>query len=230
MLHMPREQFFCEHPKPRPRILESLERAADKMAARGDRRRGLFSFIGDVYCHLLPEDDVTREALQIMVDRGLNFEVCTKGGLRAERDFDLLQQGGRLGLSMVWRDGDSQRELEPRAADLNQRRCLVGIAKEHGLYVWMSIEPVIVSDEALWAIRNANDEGADEFRLGKINPRTIHQLPIEWQARVRAIDWPAFVAEAHDLLVATGKRFIFKESLHEYLDGRPATGGPEVTR
>ena len=84
MLHMPKEQFFCEHPRPRPRILESLDRAADKMVERRDRRRVTFGFIGDVYCRLRPEDDITRQALQIMVDRGLLFEVCTKGGLRVD--------------------------------------------------------------------------------------------------------------------------------------------------
>lgn len=70
---------------------------------------------------------------------------------------------------------------------------------------------------------------ADEFRLGKINPRTIKQLPPEWQRRVLETDWQDFVDNAYELLVASGQRFLFKESLRPYLDGRPATGGPEVT-
>jgi DNA repair photolyase len=225
-LRMQREEFHGSVTA-RPGILKHLERDADKMVAAGDTRRVLFCFTSDPYQPFPPGVDVTRQALQIMVDRGLNFEVCTKGGLRAERDFDLLKQGGRLGVSLVWNVNDDGEKWEPLADLPTRRQRLLMHAHEDGIPTWVSIEPVIDPSSALRVITDLI-EPPGEFRLGKLNPRTIHQLPPEWQQRVRAVDWQAFVDEAYDLLVATGKRFLFKESLRPYLRGRAATG-PEAS-
>jgi hypothetical protein len=220
------EQFHASV-SARPGILKQLENDADKMAASGDRRRVLFCFTSDPYQPLPDGVDVTREALQIMVDRGLNFEVCTKGGLRAERDFDLLQQGGRLGVSLVWNSA-ARKCLEPRAASVFERRLSLQRAHRRGIETWLSVEPVIDPAQALEVIGNTRPV-VDEFRVGKINSRTIHQIPVGWQDLVRSVNWQAFVDEAYSLLSRSGRRFMFKESLHPYLHGRPATGGPEVT-
>lgn len=212
ILHMTRDQFFCEHPKPRPRILEAIERTADKMTKQDDHRRTLFSFVGDAYCHLLPEDDITRQALQIMVDRALPFDICTKGGMRAARDFDLLKHGGRLGVSLVWDDEETAHQWEPNASELSERAESMMVASGQGIYVWVSVEPVIDPQQALGAIAWAS-LWADEFRVGKIN----HQKELE-----AAVDWQKFTDECYDLLLQTGKNFMVKESLHPYLRGRPA--------
>lgn len=199
-------------------ILDALARDADKMAAAGNKRRVLFCFTSDPYQPFPPGVDVTREALQIMADRGLNFEVCTKGGLRAERDFDLLRQGGRLGVSLVWTANPQAAEWEPNAATPGNRGCSLLRAHHAGLLTWVSVEPVIDPSAALDVIRWST-EWVDEFRVGKIN----HNRELE-----ATVDWQAFVDEAYPLLVSTGKRFMFKESLWPYLRGRSATGGLDV--
>jgi len=214
-LHKTRESFHSQVIA-RPGILAALERDADKMVAAGDARRVLFSFTSDPYQHLRYDSDITRQALQIMVDRGLQFEVCTKGGLRAARDFDLLSQGGRHGISLVWNTGPAD-EWEPRAASVGDRLSAMVEAHEAGIYNWVSVEPVIDPQEAIEAIHMATLCWANEFRVGKIN----HDA-----ALAAAVDWQAFVDELYPLLLETGKRFIIKESLHPYLQGRPATGGP----
>ena len=229
--HMTREQFTSDV-RPYPDILERLEKDADKMVAAGDRRRVLFSFTSDPYQVFEPGCDVTRQALQIMVDRGLNFEVCTKGGLRAERDFDLLKQGGRFGQSIAWWNTRKADECEPHADNLSSRFFAGQGARENGIYNWVSVEPVIDPSEVFSLFFGAKAPGGcwvDEIRVGKINPRTIGQLPPEWQERVRAVDWQAFTDEAYDLLLRAGKPFMFKESLHPYLNGKPAKVGYEVT-
>lgn len=211
-----REQFTSDV-RPYADILKRLEKDADKMAAAGDTRRVLFSFTSDPYQHLRYDLDITRRALQIMVDRGLQFEVCTKGGLAAARDFDLLSQGGRLGTSLVWNTGPAE-EWEPRAASVGDRlSAMVEAHEAAGIYNWVSVEPVIDPQEAIEAIHMATLCWADEFRVGKIN----HDAKLS-----AAVDWQAFVDELYPLLLETGKRFIIKQSLHPYLQGRPATGGP----
>ena len=213
---MKRDEFHSDV-RARPGILRQLEKDADKMAAAGDTRRVLFCFTSDPFQNFPEGEDVTRQALQIMVDRGLPFEVCTKGGLRVERDFDLLKQGGRLGVSLVWGEDDTwtAQEMEPSAAIVEDRTFAVYNASQGGIYCWASIEPVIDAGAALRAIDVLDASGCNEFRVGKIN----HNRELE-----AAVDWQAFVDEAYALLVATGKKFMFKHSLGPWLHDRPATG------
>ena len=215
-LHIPAERFYCI-PKPKPRIIESLERAANKMMANGDKRRVAFGFIGDPYCQVEMDYGVTRQALQVMVDRGVLFEIITKGGTRAVRDFDLLKQGGRLGISLVWDDSFKAIEWEPDAAGIDDRVIALWNAHNEGIYTWVSVEPVIEPQEALNAIRWVT-KATDEFRVGKIN----HCKELE-----QRVDWQKFTDEAYELLLQTGRAFMFKDSLHPYLQGRPAKVGYE---
>ena len=226
-----REQFHSDV-RPYPNILKRLEKDADAMAAAGDTRRVLFSFTSDPYQDFAPGCDVTRDALQIMVDRGLNFEVCTKGGTRAARDFDLLRQGGQLGVSLVWaRDGYSleawpeetehyRSNFEPFAATITDRFQSLKEANAAGIYTWLSVEPVISTKQALHIIAAYNQYPfPDEFRIGKIN----HCAELE-----KGVDWQEFVDRAYDELDGGRARWMFKHSLHPCLKGRPATGGPNA--
>jgi DNA repair photolyase len=211
--HLTREQFHSDV-RAYPDILKRLERDADKLAAAGDTRRVLFSFTSDPYQDFPRGVDVTREALQIMVDRGLPCEVCTKGGLRAYRDFDLLTKGGRLGVSLVWSSEFHREDWEPEAESLVDRRASLRTASLAGIHTWVSVEPVIRPNEALAAISSSADY-VTEFRVGKVN----HDKALE-----AAVDWQEFVDDAYELLLQTGRRFMFKDSLKPYLRGRPATG------
>jgi len=103
-LHKSREAFFIRGPA-RVGILDGLRRDADRMAAAGDRREVMFSFVGDPFAPEAVEDGVTLEALRIMVERGLQFSVITKGGTRALAALYLLRQGGRYGTSLLPESG-----------------------------------------------------------------------------------------------------------------------------
>ena len=197
-------------------ILEQLEKDADRMVKDGNMKRVLFSFTSDPYQPFPEGVDITRQALQIMVDRGIPFEVCTKGGIRAERDFDLLKQGGRLGVSLVWWEETLREQWEPNAASVGERYQLISRAYRHGIPTWISVEPVIDPSEAM-RVLNALRIFPVEFRIGKIN----HCKELE-----EAVDWQAFVDEAYDMLTVEGKTFMLKESLWPYLNGRPANAHP----
>lgn len=206
------KQDFNAQSLPRDGILEQLEKDAAKLQAAGDTREILLCFTSDPYQAFAdPKHDITRQALQILVAHGLRFTVLTKGGYRVNRDFDLLRQGGRLGISLVWDDEMHGSIHEPNAAPLHDR--IGSLVDAKPIPNWVSVEPVIDHRNAIRAIKSAAPV-ADEFRVGKIN----HNKALE-----EAVDWQAFTDEAYDLLLQSGKKFVFKQSLHKYLRGRPAS-------
>jgi DNA repair photolyase len=211
-LHKAPDAYHVQGP-PRPGILEALECDATRMAKHNDRRRVCFGFVGDVYA---PEEfvwPVTRQALEIMVWHGLLFEVITKGGTRACRDFDLLKQGGRLGVSLVWASQFHVDAGETGTASIDDRVESLCLAHEAGIYTWQSVEPVQRINEAL-AIMEQTLPFVDEYRIGKRKGDPEYHEDC----------WPDFLADALDMLSDAGKKWMVKDSLQKYLRGRPATG------
>lgn len=76
-------------------------------------------------------------------------------------------------------------------------------AHEMGIYTWVSMEPVIIPDEALEVIRQAHDY-VDFWKVGKLN----HNKEVE-----RNIDWPQFRDNATALLGSFGSKYYIKEDL-----------------
>ncbi|MEN6547455.1 MAG: hypothetical protein ABFE07_15590, partial [Armatimonadia bacterium] len=89
-LFMPRESFHGS-PQPRPGIIDALRREAPKY--RGTDKRLLLCFTCDPYQPIDDEHRLTRQALEVLIENEVPSQVLTKGGLRATRDFDLLQAG-----------------------------------------------------------------------------------------------------------------------------------------
>jgi DNA repair photolyase len=91
---------------------------------------------------------------------------------------------------------------------LFERDC-VRLAKERahemGIYTRVSMEPVIIPDEALEVIRLAHSY-VDFWKVGKLN----HNKEVE-----RSIDWPKFRDNATALLDSFGSRYYIKEDLRK---------------
>ena len=86
-LRRSKEEFHAT-PKPRTKILESLEADCKKM----NPCSVLFSFTTDPYQPIEEECGVTRQGIQILKKYGFAVEILTKGGIRAAKDFDLLDE------------------------------------------------------------------------------------------------------------------------------------------
>jgi DNA repair photolyase len=165
----------------------------------------LLSFQGDVYQHAETKLGLTRQALEIMVENDLPFTVLTKGGLRAVRDFDLLEQSGkaRFGTSLVWMHDELRQQHEPDAASVFERIQVIREAKLRGIPTWVSLEPVIDPCEALaviWALHDV----VDFWKVGKIN----HNKELE-----QAQDWVKFRDNVTELLEKFGAKYYIKNSL-----------------
>lgn len=167
----------------------------------------LLSFQGDVYQHAEMKLGLTRQALEILVANDLSFTVLTKGGFRALRDFDLLQQSGkaRFGTSLVWNDDKKRAYYEPNAATVIERVGTIIQSKSCGIPTWVSLEPVINPSEALEVIKVLHDH-VDLWKVGKIN----HNKELE-----QAHDWVRFREDVTELLEKFGAKYYIKKSLTE---------------
>ena len=195
---------FHGRPEPRARVLERLQRDAEKLAAAGDQRPILLCFTCDPYQPIDATEHVTRHALEILGRAGLRIRVLTKAPGLALRDLDLMRQYGvEFGVSLVWHDDERRKQWEPRAESTHERLEALKEAREAGLRTWVSMEPVIDPAEALAALREiAGWVGI--VKIGKIN----HDKALE-----AAVDWPAFTLEAMNICLEAGQAFYIKNDL-----------------
>lgn len=214
VLHMAPEQFHRAVPA-RSNIVETLSLDAAQMARAGDRRRVLFSFVGDPYDGA--EAGLTREALKVMVAHGLRFAVLTKGGTRAVRDFDLIRQGGDFGTSLVWCKEADVSLHEPGTASGHDRLTAIRGAVGHGIHTWASVEPVIDPVAGFGAIHALANHGCQEFRIGiRRGDGGRH-------------DWVGWCQRVVDYLGERGLPYQIKASLRPYWPDGVATDTREVS-
>ena len=74
-----------------------------------------------------------------------------------------------------------------------------------GIYTWVSMEPVIIPDEALEVIRAAHSY-VDFWKVGKLN----HNKEVE-----QSVDWPKFREDAVSLLESFGSKVLHQGGLAE---------------
>ncbi len=159
-------------------------------------------------CDPYPPDEelcaVTRKALHIITKSGNAVNILTKGGMRAERDFDLLMHDKRnqVGATLTFIDWRCSQQWEPKAAPPRDRIRMLALAKEAGISTWASLEPVIKPKQTLSLIIEAAPF-VDLFKIGKWN----HSKD------AAAIDWKEFYKDATVLLRELGKPYIVKQDL-----------------
>ncbi len=187
----------------RANILKQL--AKEALAYRDSAERVLFCFTCDPY---QPEETgLTRQALRIMVDAGAPFQMLTKGGSRACRDFDLYAYGrGWFGTTLVFTDDRDRAHWEPQAASVDDRIAALEEAHRQGIYTWVSVEPVVDPRQALALIAGLAPT-VDEFRVGKLNHHPA----------ASGVDWTAFGHEVYALLQDLGCNYLIKDSLARHV-------------
>jgi len=175
-LRMNRDEFH--DPQPRKGIIAQVEKDVAKLD--GDERPVLLCFTCDPYQPIEREHRLTRQAIQIMAGR-LNVQVLTKNGPLAMDDLDLFVEAGvAFGQTLLWHDDNLRRQYEPYAASVSERVACFVEAKARGLQTWMSVEPVIVPDEAIKAIE-ATRGSVDVYKIGKINHDSLLSKSVDWE-------------------------------------------------
>lgn len=192
-----------DKPRVRKNVLELLAKEAPKYA--GTRERVLLCFTCDPYQLLDLSECITRKVITILKQYHIPFQVLTKGGIRAVRDFDLYEQGDAFATTMTFLSEEKSRKFEPHAAPPNLRIQGIVAAHNHGIETWVSLEPVIDAQESLNIIHRLHYM-VDHFKLGTLNYQKTD------------INWKEYAIKALELLNKYKKTYYIKKDLGKYLD------------
>lgn len=192
---------------PRKNVIQQLKRDAEKL--RGDERPVLFSFLSDPYQPLEGDLHLTRQALEICAENNLKTQVLTKGSHDlVSADFDLMREAKtELGVTFCFSDDLTRQQWETHASPIEERFAILKEAHDRGIYTWISLEPIIVPQEALDVITGMYPY-VDFWKVGKIN----HMKELE-----KTINWKAFAPVLKRRLDAVGAQYYIKDSLKKYL-------------
>jgi DNA repair photolyase len=155
------------------------------------------------YCDPYPVegDEITREALLVLESHKAKVSILTKNGMRATRDFDILERNGwKFGCTIACNE-KTRRETEPNAESIYNRFTALQRARSMGIYTWVSVEPIFKPLEAL-AIISMLKGRVDEFKIGKIN----YHSELE-----KAVDWHSLLITLEELL--KGEKYSIKKAL-----------------
>ena len=142
----------------------------------------------------------TREIIELLKQSGNFVQILTKGGLRAERDFDLLGDGDWIGATITG-GGVTPHSYEPNAAPHLERLAMLKSAHERGINTWVSCEPVFDPQTVFTLIESCNY--IDLYRIGKLNHRKSY-VPLSWAV---------FGAKCVDLCKKHNRNFYIKDDL-----------------
>ena len=206
VLRMKRREFHARG-VPRKGILEALDKQLRTPGAVPPGSEILLCFTSDPYQPAEAEHQVTRRALEMLVDAGHQTVILTKNPKLALRDLDIMKRGKtKFGITALFMDEPSRQEWEPGASPLAERFRALAEAYDSGLRTWVSVEPVIYPEQALLVIHHLA-QWTDKFKVGKLN----HMPELECK-----IDWAKFLRDAVSLLQGLKKDYYIKRDLHAF--------------
>jgi DNA repair photolyase len=207
VLHKTVEQFR-KTAMPREGIVEATKR----QLAKGTfwNREIFLCFTCDPYPRFC-NTDTTREIIKAIKESGSHVRILTKGGLSAERDFDLLDNNDWFGVTYAGYTPDMLDEVtnqsleEPGAAEPSERLLTLSHAHELGIKTWVSIEPVLDADDILELLAR-NVGYIDLYKIGKLNHKPS------------TIDWKEFGNKAEHICKANGYNYCIKNDLRAEME------------
>lgn len=210
---------FHKNVTPRKDVIEKLQK---EVSNNGVREEVLFSFTTDPYQPIDKELQLTRKAIEILINNGISVNVLTKAGMNSIRDFDLLRRnGGRVpdrpgypyghkyGATLTFFDTNDSLRYEPFAAKPASRLAALAIAKAKGIYTWVSLEPVIDPVQTIELVERTVGI-VDEYRVGKWN----------YDRRAHYIDWHKFLKDIIKVFKRHGKKYYIKNDLQVFMERR----------
>ena len=206
VLHRTAEDFHS-NVTVRKNVLSQLEKDAAKMSKTDDAGKPVhLCFTCDPYPVGL-EGNVTRDAIEILKSYGFGIQILTKAGMRATEDFDLLDKNDSFGTTLTFHSLALAKHWEPGAASPSDRMRSLKGAYLKRIKTWVSLEPVIVSDQTLKIIEMTH-RYVDLYKVGKLN---YQDPPFE-------ISWRDFAIDVTTLLNQLGKSYLIKEDLKKFLE------------
>jgi DNA repair photolyase len=203
-LHITKEKFH--ESSPREDILNKIEKDARKLQLVRETGPVLLCFTCDPYQPIDDQYHLTRKAIQLLHSHNINVMLLTKGGQRAERDFDLLTCNDWFGVTLTNLNDDLSLQWEPGAALPEGRINGLYRAHEKGIKTWVSLEPVLYPEVALEIIKQTHSF-VDKFKVGILN----------YHPHSQDIDWHKFAVDVRDLLTELKCDYYLKNDLRQWL-------------
>jgi DNA repair photolyase len=205
--HITPEKFYGAGATPYKNVLKKL--AADCRRLQGAITTPIMlSFTSDAYQHSEAGHQTTRQAIRLLKQHGFRICVLTKAGMRATRDFDLLDAGDVMAATLTLINEADSLKWEPHAALPSDRIEFLKAAKRRGMETWASLEPVIDPEQTLELIQ-ATRGIVDLYKIGTINYVKVVS---------EKIDWTDFVREAVAAVIAGNQAYYLKDDLLKYAD------------
>lgn len=198
---------FCKTPEPRKEIVNEVRKQLEKEQITGKMIHLCFT------CDPYPADidtTPTREIIKLLKTYGNHVQILTKGGRRAERDFDLLDENDWFGVTYCGYPMEDRTILndisayEPNAAPPSERlfSTLLCPAKR-----WVSMEPVLDARDALDLLDpQVSGYLFDLYRIGKLNYHPSY------------INWHDFGHAAEEICKRRGLNYYIKDGLRAEME------------
>ena len=202
VLHKIREDFAIV--EPRIDIVNEVRKQLEKEQITGKLIHLCFT------CDPYPADidtTPTREIIKLLKEHGNHVQILTKGGRRAERDFDLLDKYDMFGVTYC---GYGPTEFvknphEPNAGMPMVRLLTIEKAREERIGTWISFEPVLNAKDVLYVLEN--DVALNTaVKIGKLN---YHPS---------SINWHDFGRKAEAICKRRGLTYYIKDGLRAEMD------------
>jgi DNA repair photolyase len=203
-IHSTRDEFH--HPKPRFNIIQKIRQDAKILHGEHEKTPVFICFTCDPYQPIDEEYQYSRQTIQILHSCGINVMILTKGGQRAERDFDLLTDKDWFGVTVTNLEDTLSLKWEPGAAFPAARINSLKKAHEKGIKTWVSLEPVIFPEITLEIVRQTHSF-VGHYKVGTLN----------YHPHSRNIDWHKFAVDAKTLLTELKCDYYLKEDLRKWL-------------
>ena len=202
--HSSLEKFT--QPRPRKDILQKINRDTKQLQGANEKGPVLLSITCDPYQPIDEYYQLTRQAIELLHAGNLNLMILTKGGKRAERDFDLLTDDDWFGVTMTNLNDELSLKWEPGAALPEERINSLRRAGKKGIKTWVSLEPVLYPETTLEIIRRTHSF-VNDFKVGTLN----------YHPHSRTLDWHKFATDVKKLLTELSCHYYLKEDLRKWL-------------
>lgn len=205
-----RAELFHAESVPRKDVLHKLELDLKKVSSQPEPV--FFSFTTDAY-QSGEDNSLTREALLLCEKYDVAVNLLTKGGQRAKRDFDIFERNKswKFGTTLIFSGSAVQLKWEPGACSPRERYDTIREAHNRGIYTWISLEPVIIPNEALHVIMSLGHH-VDFWKVGKLNHGA--KISKELGDIEASIDWGQFLNDVE--AIVPKEKLLIKHDLEAF--------------
>lgn len=189
---------------PRKDIVNLVQKDLIEMKEAKDKRAVLLCFTCDPYPGEYNDNIYTQQVLELFKAYNQPFQLLTKGGMKAARDFHLYKKSDSYAATLTLLDESASLKWEPDAPLPLDRIASLRKAKEKGINTWVSFEPVI-DPEQVYAMYELTKDFVDLYKIGKLN----HYK--------NDTNWKLFGETMIEKCKKDGKEYLIKDALKAYL-------------